>query len=55
MRRSASVKNSSAGSIASEVKARTAAVSCEYWVENACTPSGRVKAAGSFRTSSGSR
>ena len=54
MRRSKMLKNSSAGSIDSEVKARTAAVSTEYCDANACTPSGSVYLLGSTRMNSGS-
>ena len=45
----------SAGIIDSEVKARTLAVSTEYWDENAWTPSGSVKEASLFKMNSGSR
>src|SRR6478609_3923413 len=55
MRRSARVKNSSAGTIASEVNANTMAVSCEYWVEKSCTPSGRVNDSESLSTNKGNR
>lgn len=42
MRFSKTEKKIRAGSMASEVKARTFAVSVEYWEENTWTPSGRV-------------
>ena len=55
MRRSKMLKNTSAGIIDSEVKARTAAVSTECSDENDWTPSGRVYCLESFRMNSGSR
>src|SRR5919107_455242 len=55
MRRSNRLKNASAGSMDSDVKARTFAVSTEYCEANACTPRGNVNVESSFRMNSGSR
>ena len=49
------LKKTSAGSIASDVNARIAAVSWEYCDGEVCTPSGSVYMVASCSTSSGSR
>src|SRR5690606_26357847 len=54
MRRSNRLKKISAGSIDSEVYARTRAVSTEYCDAKFCTPSGSVNSAWSLRMNSGS-
>ena len=55
IRRCASTKNASAGSIDSAVNAKIAAVFCEYVDWNVATPSGSVKCAGVVNTRNGSR